>query len=137
MIGLPPNLFYGTNISACILIFKKCRETDDNIIFIDASKEFEKTKKKNKLLVRHIDKIIQTYRLRSEIKMFSHLVKLDDIERNNYMLNIPIYVDTFEEEKFIDIDEISDNIRDLEKERIKIQAQINQYTKELGIENIF
>ena len=77
---------------------KKCRKQDDNILFIDASREFEKVKTQNKLRPEHIQKIIETYRNRSEIEKYSHCATLKEIEENDYNLNIPRYVDTFEEE---------------------------------------
>ena len=99
IIGLPANIFYGTSIPTCILVLKKCRKEDDNILFIDASKEFEKVKTQNKLRPEHIEKIVNTYRERKEIEKYSHLATLDEIKENDYNLNIPRYVDTFEEEE--------------------------------------
>ncbi|HET8964087.1 MAG TPA: type I restriction-modification system subunit M, partial [Chitinophagales bacterium] len=76
VIGLPSNIFYGTGIPTCILVFKKCRETPDNILFIDASKEFEKVKNQNMLREEHINKIVETYRNRTVIEKYSHLATL-------------------------------------------------------------
>mgnify|MGYP000626987208 CR=1 FL=1 len=87
----------ATSIPTCILVFKKCRKEDDNILFIDASKEFEKVKTQNKLREQHIQKIVETYRDRKEIEKYSHLASLQEIAENDYNLNIPRYVDTFEE----------------------------------------
>src|SRR5690606_34185014 len=98
VIGLPANIFYGTGIPTCILIFKKCRETPEDILFIDASKGFEKVKNQNMLRDEHIDKIVATYRDRTVIEKYSHKATLEEIANNDYNLNIPRYVDTFEEQ---------------------------------------
>ena len=133
IIGLPANIFYGTSIPTCILVMKKCRQSDDNILFIDASKEFEKVKTQNKLRPEHIQKIIETYRNRTEIEKYSHCATLKEIEENDYNLNIPRYVDTFEEEEEIDIKAVMAEIKELESKRTELDAQIEVYLKELGI----
>ena len=133
IIGLPANIFYGTSIPTCILVMKKCRQSDDNILFIDASKEFEKIKTQNKLRPEHIQKIIETYRTRAEIEKYSHCATLKEIEENDYNLNIPRYVDTFEEEEEIDIKAVMAEIKELEAKRTELDAQIEVYLKELGI----
>lgn len=133
IIGLPANIFYGTSIPTCILVMKKCRQSDDNILFIDASKEFEKVKTQNKLRPDHIQKIIETYRTRAEIEKYSHCATLKEIEGNDYNLNIPRYVDTFEEEEEIDIKAVMAEIKELEAKRTDLDAQIEVYLKELGI----
>ena len=133
IIGLPANIFYGTSIPTCILVMKKCRQSDDNILFIDASKEFEKVKTQNKLRPEHIQKIIETYRNRTEIEKYSHCATLKEIEENDYNLNIPRYVDTFEEEEEIDIKAVMAEIKELEAKRTELDAQIEVYLKELGI----
>lgn len=133
IIGLPANIFYGTSIPTCILVMKKCRQSDDNILFIDASKEFEKVKTQNKLRPEHIQKIIETYRTRAEIEKYSHCATLKEIEENDYNLNIPRYVDTFEEEEEIDIQAVMAEIKELEAKRTELDAQIEVYLKELGI----
>ncbi len=133
IIGLPANIFYGTSIPTCILVMKKCRQSDDNILFIDASKEFEKVKTQNKLRPDHIQKIIETYRTRAEIEKYSHCATLKEIEGNDYNLNIPRYVDTFEEEEEIDIKAVMAEIKELESKRTELDAQIEVYLKELGI----
>lgn len=133
IIGLPANIFYGTSIPTCILVMKKCRQEDDNILFIDASKEFEKVKTQNKLRPEHIQKIIDTYRNRTEIEKYSHCATLKEIEENDYNLNIPRYVDTFEEEEEIDIQAVMAEIKELEVKRTELDAQIEVYLKELGI----
>ena len=133
IIGLPANIFYGTSIPTCILVMKKCRQPDDNILFIDASKEFEKVKTQNKLRPEHIQKIIETYRSRTEIEKYSHLATLQEVKDNDYNLNIPRYVDTFEEEEEIDIKAVMAEIKELEAKRANLDAQIEVYLKELGI----
>lgn len=133
IIGLPANIFYGTSIPTCILVMKKCRQSDDNILFIDASKEFEKVKTQNKLRPEHIQKIVETYRTRAEIEKYSHCATLKEIEENDYNLNIPRYVDTFEEEEEIDIKAVMAEIKELEAKRTELDAQIEVYLKELGI----
>jgi type I restriction enzyme M protein len=133
VIGLPANIFYGTSIPTCILVFKKCRENPDDILFIDASNDFEKVKTQNMLREEHIDKIIDTYRNRTEIEKYSHLASLQQIAENDYNLNIPRYVDTFEEEEEIDIQAVMAEIKQLEAKRAELDVQIDVYLKELGL----
>ena len=133
IIGLPANIFYGTSIPTCILVFKKCRKEDDNILFIDASKEFEKVKTQNKLREQQIQKIVETYRDRKEIEKYSHSASLKEVEENDYNLNIPRYVDTFEEEEPIDIKAVMAGIKKLEAKRAELDKEIEVYLKELGI----
>ncbi len=133
IIGLPANIFYGTSIPTCIIVVKKCRKDDDNILFIDASKEFEKIKTQNKLRPEHIKKIVDTYRERKEIEKYSHLATLQEVADNDYNLNIPRYVDTFEEEEPIDIHAVMKEIKDLEAKRADLDKQIDVYLKELGL----
>lgn len=133
IIGLPANIFYGTSIPTCILVMKKCRKEDENILFIDASKEFEKVKTQNKLRPEHIKKIVDTYRERKEIEKYSHCATLQEVRDNDYNLNIPRYVDTFEEEESIDIHTVMSEIKDLEAKRAELDKEIDVYLKELGI----
>jgi type I restriction enzyme M protein len=133
IIGLPANIFYGTSIPTCILVLKKCRKESDNILFIDASKEFEKVKTQNKLREEHIKKIVETYRERKEIEKYSHLATLDEVKENDFNLNIPRYVDTFEEEEEIDIKAVMQEIKDLEAKRADLDKEIEVYLRELGI----
>jgi len=137
VIGLPPNLFYGTSIPATVLVFKKCREDDKHILFIDASREFEKGKNQNYLADEHIEKIFQTYCDRKEIEKYSHLTSLDEIKENDYNLNIPRYVDTFEEEELIDIEAVTKELKELDKKEEEINKEIAEYCEELGIEKPF
>lgn len=137
VIGLPANLFFGTSIPACILIFKKCRQDEKDVLFIDASQHFEKGKNQNRLRQSDIDKIIETYETREEIEKYSHVALLSEIAENDYNLNIPRYVDTFEEEAEINLNAVVAEIRKLDAESVAIDAKIAKYTKELGIESPF
>ena len=135
VIGLPANLFYGTGIPACILVFKKGRTRDD-VLFIDASGEgnYEKGKNQNILRDSDIARIVSAYEARKEKEdKYSYRASRDEIRENDYNLNIPRYVDTFEEEELVDIDEVKRNIADIEKELAKVQAQMAKYMKELGL----
>ncbi len=133
VIGLPANLFYGTTIPTIVAVFKKCREDDQDILFIDASKGFEKAKNKNKLRPEDIEKIVNTYANRQEIEKYSHKATLEEIEENDFNLNIPRYVDTFEEEEPIDLDEVVDELEKIDTEMEKVDAEIKKYCDELGI----
>lgn len=139
VIGLPANIFYGTTIPSCILVFKKCREADDNILFIDASGEdhFRKSKNQNFLRREDIDLIVSTYINRDEIEKYSHAATLDEIRENDYNLNIPRYVDTFEEEDPIDIDAVSNELKILEAEIENTDIEIASFCKELEIATPF
>ncbi len=133
IIGLPANLFYGTNIPTCILVFKKCREDNQDVLFIDASKGFEKVKNQNKLRQEDIDKIVNTYANREEIAKYSHKATLEEIKENDFNLNIPRYVDTFEEEEPINLDEVVDELDRIDLEMKKVDVEIKKYCDELGI----
>jgi len=137
VIGLPPNLFYGTSIPTCILVFKKCRENPEEVMFIDASQHFEKMKTQNYLTDQHIDKIITTYRSRAEEKKYSKRVLLSEIAENDYNLNIPRYVDTFEAEEQIDINAIAHELQQLETEMLETDKTIADFCKELKINTPF
>jgi len=130
VIGLPANIFFGTSIPTTILIFKKCKENKD-ILFIDASNEYEKNKNKNALLNEHIDKIVDTYEKREAIDKYSYVASLDEIKENDYNLNIPRYVDTFEEEEPIDLDQVRKDLDSTNQEIEEIKAEINKYLREL------
>lgn len=135
VIGLPANLFYGTGIPACILVFKKGRTRDD-VLFIDASGDgnYEKGKNQNILRDSDIARIVSTYEARAEkVDKYSYRASRDEIRENDYNLNIPRYVDTFEEEELVDIDEVKQNIANIEAELAEVQAQMAKYLKELGL----
>lgn len=141
VIGLPANLFYGAGIPACILIFRKDRGTNSKVLFIDASGDGRYEKGKNQNILRECDvkKIVDTYvQYKTDIHYedepkFSHVATLDEIAENDYNLNIPRYVDTFEEEELIDIDEVKQNIANIEAELAEVQAQMRKYMEELGL----
>lgn len=136
VIGLPANIFYGTSIPTCILVFKKCRENEDNILFIDASKEFEAGKNQNRLRDEDVDKIIKTYKNREEIEKYAHVASLKEVEENEYNLNIPRYVDTFEEEEEIDIKQVQQELKEIDKQIVEVDKELNVYLKELGLEEM-
>lgn len=137
IIGLPANIFYGTGIPTAILVLSKCRVYDDNILFIDASQGFEKDGNKNKLLDEHIDAIIDTYRERKTIEKYSYVASLDEIAENNYNLNIPRYVDTFEEEEQIDLDEVANELKVLQNEIQETDATIADFCNQLNLKTPF
>ena len=136
VIGLPANIFFGTSIPTCILVFKKCREHENNILFIDASKNFEPGKNQNRLRDEDVDKIINTYKNREEVEKYSHIATLDEIKENEYNLNIPRYVDTFEEEEEIDIKKVQKQLKEIDKEIEETDKELNKYLKELGLEEL-
>jgi len=139
VIGLPANLFYGTSIPACILVFKKNRNRDD-VLFIDASGKdengklrYRKDKNQNKLETKHIEDIVNAYKNRVDMKKFARLAGVDEIRANEYNLNIPRYVDTFEEEALVDIEEVKNNIAGIQKELAEVEARMAKCLKELGL----
>ncbi len=137
VIGLPANIFYGTGIPTCIMVFKKCREQPEDILFIDASRAFEKVKTQNILRDVHIHKIINTYRKREEIEKYSKKASLQEVANNNYNLNIPRYVDTFEAEEDIDIHRIANDLKVLEQDMKTTDSIIANFCKELNIPTPF
>lgn len=137
VIGLPANIFYGTGIPTCILVLKKQRKHADNILFIDASEHYEKVKTQNQLRSEDIEKIISTYRNRTAEDKYSYVAPLSEVEENDYNLNIPRYVDTFEEEEPVDLQAVSDALKALDKEMEATDATIADYCKQLGIDTPF
>lgn len=137
VIGLPANIFYGTSIPTCIMVFKRCREQPDDVLFIDASNGFEKIKTQNILRKDHINKIIDVYRNRKILAEYSNRATLDEIATNEYNLNIPRYVDSFAKEETIDINSIVKQIRLLENENQKTDNVLAAFCKELNIETPF
>ncbi|PZD73741.1 putative type I restriction enzymeP M protein [Acaryochloris thomasi RCC1774] len=139
VIGLPPNLLPSTTIPVAILVFDRSREkggTNDNyqdVIFIDASRDFQVGKTKNSLLDEHIEKIIQTYKSRETVDRYASVATLEEIEDNDFNLNIPRYVDTFEMPEEVDIDEVKSEIKKLEAELTEVRVKIAGYLKELGV----
>lgn len=137
VIGLPANLFFGTSIPASILVFKKCRSNPENVLFIDASRHFERGKNQNRLRAQDIDKLIDTYANRKEEEKYSHVAPLKEIAENDYNLNIPRYVNTFEEEDLIDLDVLVDKLRAIDQESAEIDENIKKFVDELGIRSPF
>lgn len=133
VIGLPANIFFGTSIPTVILVFKKHRENADNILFIDASNDFEKGKNQNNLRNSDVDKIIETFSKRETIDKYSYVARLDEVKENDYNLNIPRYVDTFEEEEEIDIVVVKNNIAKIDKELEELYKSLEEDLKELGL----
>jgi type I restriction-modification system, M subunit len=115
VIGLPANMFYNTSIPTCIIVLKKHREGRD-VLFVDASNLFEKEKKQNVMNKEHIDRVIKLYNDRKTVDKLSFLASYEDIEKNDFNLNIPRYIDTSEEEEEIDIRELSESFRDINRE---------------------
>lgn len=132
VIGLPENLFYGVSIPATIVVFKKNRDRKD-VVFIEASREYEKGKNQNKLTEENIQKILDTYLNYKEIEKYSHIATIQEIKENEYNLNIKRYVDTFEEEEEIDIEETKKNIAEIEKELQVLEKELQESLKELGL----
>jgi len=137
VIGLPANVFYGTSIPTCILVFKKCREHPNDILFIDASQHFKKAKNQNNLRDQDVEKIIKTYRKRVAEDKYSNVATLDEVKENDYNLNIPRYVDTFEEEEPVDLDVVCKELIDLEKDMKETDKTIAEFCKQLNISTPF
>ena len=137
VIGLPANIFFGTGIPTCILVVKKCREAHEDVLFIDASNHFEKQGKDNKLLPKHIEAIVNTYKNRDVKDKYSYRATLQEIANNDYNLNIPRYVDTFEEEAPIDINAVAQQIQALDIEITETDKRIANYCQELNIKTPF
>ena len=139
VIGLPANLFYGTGIPAAIAIFRKGR-TSQNVLFIDASREFENGKNQNKLRPQDIEHVVSVYQKFVDGKFapgvveekYAFVATPDDIRENDFNLNIPRYVDTYEEEAEIDISAVQKEIEQLEAELAEVQVKMKEYLKQLG-----
>lgn len=130
VIGLPPNLFYGTSISVCIMIFSKSKK-DTDVFFIDCKDEFQKGKNQNFLTDEHLEKITNTFKNREIIDKYSNLVTLEEIQSNDYNLNIPRYVDTFEEEEVIPLNEILDKMEQIDKDIKKCNSELSEMLGQL------
>lgn len=134
VIGLPANLFHGTGIPVCVLVLKSNRNGNSgNILFIDASKEFKPGKNQNILEQEHIDKIVDAYEKRAEIDKFAHKAYMSEIIENGYNLNIPRYVDTFEEEEPVDLDAVRNRIKTLDSETKAAIDKAESFMRELGL----
>lgn len=132
VIGLPSNLFYSTGIPVCIMVLKKCKKFDD-VLFINASEYYKKGKRQNFLLDKHIDKIIDTYQYRKEEEQYSRRVSMEEIEKNEYNLNITRYVSTAKPEEIIDIMQVNKDLVEIEKKLIQAKNTHNEFLKELGL----
>jgi type I restriction enzyme M protein len=134
VVGLPSNLFYGAGIPAALLIFDKSRTTGakEDVFFIDASREFEQGTNQNRLRPQDMNKIVETFQKRTVIDKYSYLARFDEIAENDYNLNIPRYVDTFEPEAEIDMAEVQKDIGHIKKELAEVEAQMEIYLEELG-----
>ena len=135
IIGLPANLFYSTGIPVCIIVLKKCRKTSD-VLFINAAECFDKDKRQNTLSDNHINKIVDTYRDRTEEERFSRCVSLKEIRDNDYNLNITRYVSLAQEEVQIDLAENHKQLVGIEKSIKESKDKLNVYLKELGLDEI-
>jgi type I restriction enzyme M protein len=139
VIGLPANLFPTTSIPVAILVFDRSREKGGanqkrrDVVFINASRDYQSGKNQNLLLEEHIDKILKTCRARKKVEKYAHVGTLDEIRENDFNLNIPRYVDTFEEEEEIDVAAVEKEIEQLEDELAEVRKKMKQYLKELGV----
>ena len=144
VIGLPAGIFFGTSIPTCILVFKKNRNSPerkvnsaDNVLFIDASNHFEKGKAQNHLRDSDVDLIIETYKNRQSVEKLAHVATLSEIADNDYNLNIPRYVDTFEEEAQIDLNAVATEIGEIESKMSAVDLDIANFCAELNIKAPF
>lgn len=137
VIGLPANLFYGTSIPTCILVMKKCRTSPNDVLFVDASKDFDKEGTQNVLTDEHVDKIVSAYRQRINIDRYSYVATMDEIAENDYNLNIPRYVDTFEADPRVDIAQVAKEIKEIDEQLSEADQQIADFCRQLGIDAPF
>ena len=134
IIGLPANLFYNTSIPTCIIVLKKHRDGRD-VLFIDASKKYEKGKKQNTMTDAHIDAVIELYNRRETVEKEAYIASFEDIEKNDFNLNIPRYVDNFEKEEEIDINALLDEMKDTGKQISETKDTFVSMLKELTSED--
>ena len=140
VVGLPANLFTTTGIPVAILVFDRSRETGgDNedrkdVLFIDASKEFTSGKTQNVMDNGHIERVLETYRTRAETEQYAHVASPEEIAKNDFNLNIPRYVDTFEPEEEIDVAAVQKEIDQIETELVEVRKRMKKYLKELGVD---
>ena len=137
VIGLPKNVFYGTPIPTCILVLKKQRENPDDILFVDASEHFESITNQNLLRPEDIERIVNAYRKRESVEKFSHVAELSEIEENDYNLNIPRYVDIFEEEEPVDLAKVTKELTALDEQMAPVEEEIAMFCDELSIPRPF
>ena len=132
VVGLPANLFYGVGIPAALLFFRRGK-TDDSVFFIDASRDFEKGKNQNRLRPDDFEKIVATWRARADVPKYAHRATPDEIAANDFNLNIPLYVDTFVEEKPVDLGALQGEIERLEGELATTRSELAKAIRELGL----
>ncbi|EOS8335958.1 type I restriction-modification system subunit M [Vibrio vulnificus] len=137
VIGLPAGIFFGTGIPTCVLVFKKNRKHADNVLFIDASNHFEKGKAQNHLRDTDVTAIVDAYSKRESVDKFAHVAPLSEIAENDYNLNIPRYVDTFEEEELVNLDTIATEISEIETKMSSVDADIADFCLQLNIKAPF
>lgn len=130
VIGLPANLFYNTSIPTCIIVLKKHRDGRD-VLFIDASKKFVKGKKQNEMSDEHIEEVLNLYNRRESVDKEAYLASFEDIEKNDFNLNIPRYVDNFEKEEEIDINSLLADMQQTDREIAETQTEFVSLLKEL------
>ncbi len=133
IIGLPAKLFYSTGIPVCIVVLKKCK-SKNNILFINANKEYVKGRGQNELSNENVKKIVDTYRERKNIDNFSRTVEIDEIKNNDYNLNVSRYVSTAEEDKVINLESVTKELVNIENKIKEAREEHNKYLKELGLE---
>ena len=134
IIGLPANLFFGTGIPVAIIVCKKNRNGNSNdILFIDASKEFIPGKNQNVLTDDHINKIYKAYKERRDVERFAHVASMEEVAENNFNLNIPRYVDISEQEPEIDIAQVQKEISDIQEKKAEVMQEFNNMMKLLGL----
>lgn len=132
VVGLPANLFYGVGIPAALLFFRRGK-SDDSVFFIDASREFEKGKNQNRLRPEDLEKIVATWGARADVPKYAHRATPDEIAANDFNLNIPLYVDTFEEEEPVDLAAVQAEIARLEEELAATRRELAEAIRELGL----
>jgi len=132
VVGLPANLFFGVGIPAALMFFRRDKQ-DKNVFFIDASREYAEGKNQNKLREDDIEKIVATWRARKDVPKYAHLATPEELRENEYNLNIPLYVDTFEEEALIDLEAVKAEIAKIESELAKTRADLAQSLQELQV----
>lgn len=133
VIGLPANIFYGTGIPVAILIFKR-NKADDSVLFIDASRDYEEGSNQNRLREADLGRIVSTYNARQFVDKYAYVADRAEIAENDYNLNIPRYVDTFEEEDPVDITAVQRQIDDLEHQLADVKTRMATYLRELGLD---
>lgn len=135
VIGLPPNLFYGTGIPAAILIFRRHKQ-DGKVMFVDASREYEDDSNHNRLRPRHLDKIVKTVAARQNVEKYAYLADIDELIQNDFNLNIPRYVDTFELEPLVNLDAEQSRINQIERELHQVNIELKSHLQNLGLTNV-